>query len=364
MSPVPPRASHSRHRHDRALPADAPRLQAKWLLLQSYFLQRIGAAFVARKEYALLVLLALSCQSHNANAAGDFDYQLQAVAIAEHTYLVPGTTEDFSMSNGGNIVNTAFVVTDAGVVLIDTGPSVRYARQLASVIADITPLPVLAAIITHHHPDHWFGNQFYSHIPIYALPETIEAMVLEGDNFADNLYRMSGDWMRSTQPVAANAPVPVPSLVVGNHDFQLIPLEGHTVADLAVLDTTTGVLFTGDLAFDQRTPTTPHANLARWQASLNTLGDLEFSLLVPGHGPTDTDGRAIAFTRRYLTWLEQLLEQSARTGASPTEVMQAEIPAAFSDAGVVREELARSVVHLYGPYEQGTLQTVKSGGYN
>ena len=39
-----------------------------------------------------------------------FDYQLKPQRIAKNTYLVQGATEDFSVKNGGNIVNTAFIM--------------------------------------------------------------------------------------------------------------------------------------------------------------------------------------------------------------------------------------------------------------
>ncbi len=70
-----------------------------------------------------------------------FDYQLQPVQVAEGTWVVPGVAEDFSRSNGGNIVNIGFIETNAGVVLIDTGPSLRYAQQLEAAVARVHHSP-------------------------------------------------------------------------------------------------------------------------------------------------------------------------------------------------------------------------------
>ena len=49
-------------------------------------------------------------------AAADLDYRLQPVLVAADTYVFAGYNEDFSFDNGGNIVNTGFIVTEAGVV--------------------------------------------------------------------------------------------------------------------------------------------------------------------------------------------------------------------------------------------------------
>jgi len=62
-------------------------------------------------------------------ASEKLNYQLNAVEIAKNTYLFEGKTEDFSRKNGGNILNTGFIVTGEGVVVIDSGPSRRWPSQ-------------------------------------------------------------------------------------------------------------------------------------------------------------------------------------------------------------------------------------------
>ncbi|MFZ5504984.1 MAG: MBL fold metallo-hydrolase, partial [Pseudomonadota bacterium] len=66
---------------------------------------------------AALVALALSFAAH---AATPFDYRLKPEKIADDTWVLIGSTEDITRANGGNIVNTAFVVTKEGVVVIDS----------------------------------------------------------------------------------------------------------------------------------------------------------------------------------------------------------------------------------------------------
>ena len=67
------------------------------------------------------ILLLLLCLGLPAWA--DLDYRLKPRQIAEGTWLLEGSTDNFAKDNGGNIVNTAFIVTDNGVVVIDSGPS-------------------------------------------------------------------------------------------------------------------------------------------------------------------------------------------------------------------------------------------------
>ncbi|HAW39797.1 MAG TPA: MBL fold metallo-hydrolase, partial [Pseudomonas sp.] len=44
---------------------------------------------------------------------------------------------------GGNIVNTGFIVTDSGVVVIDSGPSRRYGEAMREAIARVTDRPII-----------------------------------------------------------------------------------------------------------------------------------------------------------------------------------------------------------------------------
>lgn len=279
-------------------------------------------------------------------------YNLTAREIAKDTWVVEGKTEDFSPANGGNIVNTAFVVTGDGVVLIDTGPSLRYGTELRQLIGSVTSQPILYVLNTHHHPDHFLGNQAFKDSSIYALPETGKLIAQHGNAFTENMYRLVGDWMRSTEVHLPGQPLSVSQLKLGQHRFRFISMTGHAGADLVVLDETTGVLFTADMVFYQRALTTPHTpDLKQWLADLKRLEALDFKLLVPGHGPVSEGKVAIVQTRNYLSWLDKRLSQAAEQGLSMNEVIELPLDKHFDQLAVARKEYVRSVAHLYERYE-------------
>ena len=271
-------------------------------------------------------------------AAADMDYGLAPEKIADDTWVLTGRSEDFTFKNGGNIVNTAFVVTSAGVLVIDSGPSRTYGEQLLRAIARITDQPVALVINTHHHPDHFLGNQAFPPETLAALPGTVEGIHSEGGSFNDNMYRLAGDWMAGTEPVAPTRQLKAGPLELGNHRFELIALDGHTGADLAIVDRSTGVLFAGDLVFNDRAPTTPHAHLQAWQSALNKLEALKFTRLVPGHGPVTCDVGPIRPTRAWLAWLDATLPRAADAGLDITEVLALPLPAEFPRLAVADAE--------------------------
>lgn len=284
-------------------------------------------------------------------------YELKPVQIADNTWVLEGSRDDFSPANGGNIANISFIATPSGVVLIDSGPSRAYGQALEQAIRDTTDQEVKLVLLTHHHPDHMLGSQPFAQADIGALASTNALIASESDAMAENMYRLVGERMRGTEVVAPNREVKQGPLELDGYKFQLLELQGHSGADLVVLDEQTGVLFAGDMLFYQRALATPHSpGLDVWLKDLDRLQALPWKVLVPGHGPVTQDDAPFVQMRDYLSWLDQTLTQAASEGADMLEVMRTEIPERFAGISLTRHELARTVSHLYPRYEQAQWQ--------
>jgi quinoprotein relay system zinc metallohydrolase 1 len=305
----------------------------------------------------LFILALLTCLALTAQA--ELRYQLEPREIAEGVWLLEGSTDNFDKQNGANIVNTAFIVTDSGVVVIDTGPSKRYGEAQREAIAQVTSKPVIKVLLTHHHPDHVLGNQAYDGVPIAALDGTTALLREQGDAMAENMYRMVGDWMRGTEVVLPSDTVKPGVLDIDGRRLQLFGMRGHTGADLVVFDEATGVLLASDMLFYQRALTTPNSpGLDIWLAELDTLQALPWKLLVPGHGPVASDAAPFAQMRDYLGWLDSTLRNAAASGADMNEVLATPIPQRFAGISLTAYEFIRSVSHLYPGYEAQALQRI------
>lgn len=305
----------------------------------------------------LLLLMFAFCLTLPAHA--ELRYTLQPRQIADDVWLLEGSTDNFDKANGGNIVNTGFIVTDAGVVVIDSGPSRRYGEAMRAAIASVTDRPVIKLLLTHHHPDHVLGNQAFTDVPIAALAGTTELLREQGNAMAENMYRLVGDWMRGTEVVLPSETLAPGTLEIGGRSLRLLALRGHTGADLAILDERSGVLFAGDILFYQRALTTPNSpGLDVWLEDLDTLEALPWKRLVAGHGPVADDAAPFLQMRDYLGWLDGLLREAANGGADMNEVIQSPIPERFAGISLTRYELIRSVSHLYPRYEAMALQRV------
>ena len=292
-------------------------------------------------------------------AAAGFDYGLRAQRVAGDVYAFIGRTEDFTPDNGGNIVNTGFIVAPGGVIVIDSGPSRRYGEQMRRAIAAVSERAPVLVINTHHHPDHFLGNQAFAGVPLAALPATIAGIAGEGNAFAENLFRLTGDWMKGTEVRVPERTLSAGRTEIAGRWLRLLALDGHTGADLAVYDEASGVLFAGDLAFFRRAPTTPHADVGRWLAALDRLEAITreagFTALVPGHGPVARDAAPLRQTRAWLSWLQGALRRAADEGLDMNEALARPLPAEFAALPVAASEYRRSVGHLFPAIEQDVL---------
>ena len=288
-----------------------------------------------------------------------FDYGLQARALAEGVYVVEGAVADFSVANGCNIINTGFITTGAGVLVINTGTSRRYGEQLRALIARTTREPVVQVIHLNLHPDYFLGNQAFADQPIAATATTRAGMQREAKSYEDNLYRLCGDWMKGTEARLPTQTIGPGPLRIGAREFELREWRGHTDSDLVLIDKASGVVFAGGLIFANRVPTTPHADPVAWLRSLDALAGLKLATVVPSHGPVHEGVFGLQQTRAYLQWLDTSFTRWALLGGEMNEVLRAAPPEAFTRWAAWPAEYTRNVAHLYPRYERAALQRAK-----
>ncbi|WP_198021880.1 quinoprotein relay system zinc metallohydrolase 1 [Algiphilus aromaticivorans] len=285
------------------------------------------------------------------------DYELLAEEVAEGVWVVPGTTEGFSRDNGGHMLNTGFVVTDEGAVIVDPGPTLRYGEQLRALAESKAGGAIARVYLTHHHPDHALGALAFGDVPVHALPATIAVLERDGHKLLDNFYRLLGDWMRGTRVHLPTQSAEPGQVDIGGRRLQVLALSGHSGAgaDLAILDVDSRVLFAGDIVFNARAPATADADIGRWLTSLEAVAALAPEQIVPGHGPLAAGLDALKATRDWLDWLDNTMRDGASRGRSMGEMLNAPIPKRFASWGQARRELQRSVNHLYSSYSTAAL---------
>ena len=281
-----------------------------------------------------------------------FDFKLNPIKLAKNSYYFYGKEEYFSVKNGGDISNTAFIITKNSVILIDTGSSYEYGKQLKEKIKQITNKPIKYVINTHHHPDHFLGNNAFSNSEIFSTEFTKNEIAKNGDLYIANLNNLVQGAMNGTKIKVPNEILKSNELNLDGYKLKLFYLDGHTKSDLVIYDENTKILYASDLVFNKRTLATPHANIPNWIKSLEKLKKINYKILVPGHGKIDKTKNAINEDIAYLHYLDNTLKNSARNGLDIFEILARPIPKEFKSFTMFKEEFERSIINLYPKYEK------------
>jgi len=242
-----------------------------------------------------------------------------AVKVSASSWYVEGLSALGSSANQNFISNAAFVVTPAGVVVIDALGSPALGDHLMDEIRKVTPLPVTHVLVTHYHADHIYGLQAFRAKGARIIAHTAAREYLNSDTARLRLIASRQDlapWIdESTQLVPADQWIDGPTeLVVGGVRFVLQPVgPSHTPEDLVVYLPSERVLFAGDLVFRSRIPFVGQADSGHWIKALDTLLAFNASVVVPGHGPLSSEARKdMELTRDYLVYLRSAMGQAAK----------------------------------------------------
>lgn len=244
---------------------------------------------------------------------------MNAVRVSHSVWYVEGVSALGSTANQNFISNAAFVVTSAGVVVIDALGSPILAERLLAEIRKVTPKPVTHVIVTHYHADHIYGLQTLRQQGARVIAHRSAGEYLNSDTARLRLEHSR----REIAPWVNAQTVLVPpdqwldgdlTLEVGSTTL-LIRHAGpaHTPEDLVVYVPSEKVLFAGDLVFRNRIPFVGQADSRRWIQALEHLLSFDATTIVPGHGPLSRDARKdMELTRDYLVYLREKMGQAAR----------------------------------------------------
>ncbi|MEM0950355.1 MAG: quinoprotein relay system zinc metallohydrolase 1 [Pseudomonadota bacterium] len=284
-------------------------------------------------------------------------YDIAPHEVAAGVWMIEGAPESFTRENGGAMVNVTLVETRDGAIVIDTGSTATMGAVIRA-FADERLGGVALAINTHHHPDHWFGNMAFADRPVAALPATISASAVNAQAYSESLYAILGSWMSGTVTTPATQELAGGVLEIGERSLSLLPLVGHTAADLALIDAQTGTLIAGDLLFLDRAPSLPDAEVSGWLGAIDTLATLDVSGTIPGHGRYHRSSAALFQTKTYLQTLHARLTLAAELGLSPMEAMEAGPVPEFARLGANPDEYRRTVAQRWRDFEIEALPVI------
>lgn len=196
--------------------------------------------------------------------------------------------------------NTGIIITDEGVMVIDTQATPAMAQDVINRIREISDAPIKYVTLSHYHAVRVLGASAYTPDQIIASRDTYDLIVERGQQDMDSEI---GRFPRLFDGVETVPGLTWPtitftgamSLWMGGLEIQIMQLgRGHTKGDTVVWLPSEKVLFAGDLVEYGATPYTGDAYLKDWPATLDAVEALGSEALVPGRGDALTTPQMIA----------------------------------------------------------------------
>lgn len=209
------------------------------------------------------------------------------------------------ISENDSSANSTFLVTDEGILVVDTGLNEQEGRKLLAEIRKISSLPVRYIVNTHYHPDHRGGNNVVGpEATIIATRFTLGRAV---------------PYLPAQEKIAFTESV---GLYLGGHEVEIyFPGPAHTMGDAVVYFPREHAIATGDLFLNGSCPAMDEGDMENWVAALDSMLKLPLEAVVPGHFDLANKEQLRRF-RDYLADLRDQVSAGFRAGASLEQVQK------------------------------------------
>ena len=250
--------------------------------------------------------------------------------------------------------NAAVIMTDDGVIVIDSHSKPSAARAVYKEIQAVTNKPVREIVNTHFHWDHWQGNEVYAGAEVIASERTkanltrpdagvggvsyiekqLVALPKEIDQLKDQIQKAASaevkariesnlqqaetylKELKDLKPALPTRTISTTTTVrEKGREIQLHLLgRAHTDGDVFIYLPKEKVVMTGDALIDWM-PFLNDGYPEDWVQTLSNLEKLDFTHIVPGHGEVLPKSQ-LTFFRGYLTDLIAAVKKASADGAS------------------------------------------------
>ncbi len=249
--------------------------------------------------------------------------------IAPDTYFFFGNIAEVDGVNRGFNGNAGFVVTDDGVLVLDALGTPSLGRRMIAAIREVTCKPIRYLVISHAHPDHYYGASAFASIPgirvishtgteDYVYSATIERSVAYRKVF---LPREMKDFHAVVPDIMVGGGNPARVVVkLGDKTFEIYDTNHHhSHGDLVMWQKEDRILWISDLAFNGRITFIGDGHLHEIDAMQDWIARQfpDVALMVPGHGaPQTAPFPMVSNTRRYVDTLTANIRNAIQQGQS------------------------------------------------
>ncbi len=235
---------------------------------------------------------------------------LEVQKVTNNVYALVGETTQRSATNFGNNSTHGVVITDDGVVIIDSGASLLGAKEIHESVQTLTDKPIKIVINTGGQDHRWLGNDYFQKLGarIISSSKTKADQQARADYHLNRLGGFLGDSLNGTNPVFATETFDEKmQLELGGISLELYHFgEAHTVGDIVAWMLSEEVMFAGDVVFNDRMlGIGPAKDSQSWINVFEKMAEFKPKYIVPGHGKASDLATATKNTQSYLIFLNK-----------------------------------------------------------
>lgn len=246
--------------------------------------------------------------------------------LADDVYALIGPLANRNPENLGNNANFGVVVTDDGVVLIDSGGTYKGAEMIHSAIRGITDKPVKVVINSGGQDHRWLGNGYFKAQGAQIIASE-KAVVDQIARVQDQLYGLANlvgiAGLDGTEPVYADERFSeIKRLTLGSTRIEIhYAGHAHTPGDSFVWLPDQRIMFSGDIVYvDRMLGIGPQSAHRSWISAFEAMAVLQPKVVVGGHGKPADVSKATADTYDYLLFLRAAVLKLMDQGGGIEEI--------------------------------------------
>ena len=217
-------------------------------------------------------------------------------SVKVHSYQSPDLT---------GCVTTHVIETPARLVIVDGQRSVIFGQEIRDYATKIGK-PIDRMIISHLHPDHWFGAYQFRDVPIYSFAETRAEIEKLGDFFIKISKPSLGEHVPPEKVVPTNVIKHEATEVIDGITFEYRYVkDAESDNMMEVYLPKQKLLIAQDMLYNNCHLFCGHGHFDGWIANLKELRkDTSYDIVLPGHGANDGSRQAIDDAIIYLDYVK------------------------------------------------------------
>ena len=236
-----------------------------------------------------------------------------------------GATAPPTYENSGHNNNLSFVITTDGVVVINSGASVRLASALHEEIKTITDQPVKLVINENGQGHAILGNLYWSQLGVDILAHEDAIHEIEENSYTilERMKSYNRDKAIGTEVIFPNKSFAEKIIFnLGGLEFHVLHLgPAHGPGDTQVWLPQLSLMIAGDMAFHERMlPIFENTCTKCWLETWDEkFAPLNATYVIPGHGHPTNMAQVTRFTRNYLLDLRAKVSEVLDNGGDLAE---------------------------------------------